>query len=479
MRMRHVATVILALSFTCCRSTGSATRAAAGHDDVLIENVPHVQQKPDFCGEACAEMALRKLGHDIDQDQVFVRTGLDPLLGRGAYAADLKKSLVHIGFDVGAVWYKIDAAKADRELQRQFEAMHEDLERGVPAIVCTRYDTSENATEHFRLVLGYDAATDEVVYHEPAEPAGAYLRMGRERFLQLWPLKYSKDEWTVIRFRLQPDGIEAQESGPGFTAADYAQHVMELRKLLPPEGFTVVLEPPFVVIGDEEPDIVAFRAEKTVRWSTRLLKQDFFERDPDTIIDIWLFGSEESYLAHAKSIFGHEPDTPFGYYSPKYDALIMNIATGGGTLVHEIVHPFVASNVPNCPAWINEGLGSLYEACGERDGKIRGLTNWRLAGLQRAIDERMVPTFEHLTSRTEDQFYADNSGIYYAQSRYLCYFLEQRGLLRTFFRAYLANQATDPTGYQTLQDVLGKPDMDEFERQWREDMMGLAYPPAE
>jgi len=481
MRSRHLATVILALSFTCCRSTGSATGAAAGptFDDVLLEDVPHVHQKPDFCGEACAEMALRKLGYEIDQDEVFVRTGLDPLLGRGAYADDLKKALVHIGFDVGTVWFKVDAAQADRDLQRLFEAMLEDLERDIPSIVCAHYDTSDGAPEHFRLVLGFDAATDEVIYHEPAEPAGAYLRMARDRFLQLWPLKYSADEWTVIRFRLKPDGIEPLPSAPGFTAADYAQHVMQLRKMVPPEGFTVVLEPPFVVIGDEAPDIVAFRAEKTVRWSTHLLKQDYFDRDPATIIDIWLFGSEESYLRHAKSIFGHEPDTPFGYYSPRYDALIMNIATGGGTLVHEIVHPFVAANVPNCPAWLNEGLGSLYEACAERDGKIRGLTNWRLPGLQRAIGDGMVPTFEHLTSRTDDQFYADTGGIYYAQSRYLCYYLEQRGLLRPLFRTYLANQAQDPTGYQTLQDILGSPGMEVFEREWKDYVQGLTYPPAE
>ena len=28
---------------------------------VLIKDVPHVTQKPDFCGEACAEMFLTKL----------------------------------------------------------------------------------------------------------------------------------------------------------------------------------------------------------------------------------------------------------------------------------------------------------------------------------------------------------------------------------------------------------------------------------
>jgi len=28
-------------------------------------------------------------------------------------------------------------------------------------------------------------------------------------------------------------------------------------------------------------------------------------------------------------------------------------------LVHEIVHPFMRANFPECPAWFNEGLASL------------------------------------------------------------------------------------------------------------------------
>ena len=41
------------------------SRAAETYASVRIDNVPHVKQKPDFCGEACAEMYLRKLGHRI------------------------------------------------------------------------------------------------------------------------------------------------------------------------------------------------------------------------------------------------------------------------------------------------------------------------------------------------------------------------------------------------------------------------------
>ncbi len=66
----------------------------------------------------------------------------------------------------------------------------------------------------------------------------------------------------------------------------------------------------------------------------------------------------------------------------------MDISTGGGTLVHEIVHPFIEANFPNCPPWLNEGLGSLYEQSGEVQGRIHGFTNWRLHGLQADIKAR-------------------------------------------------------------------------------------------
>ena len=69
------------------------SHAAPEYAEVLIKDVPHVRQKPDFCGEACAEMFFRKLGRAITQDQVFEASGLDPVLGRGCYTAELKAAL--------------------------------------------------------------------------------------------------------------------------------------------------------------------------------------------------------------------------------------------------------------------------------------------------------------------------------------------------------------------------------------------------
>ena len=116
----------------------------------------------------------------------------------------------------------------------------------------------------------------------------------------------------------------------------------------------------------------------------------------------------------------------------------MNIATGGGTLVHEIVHPYVEADFPNAPPWLNEGLGSLFEQSDERDGKIVGLTNWRLAGLQKAIKRGGVPSFFELTHMDSKTFYLEEHGTNYSQSRYLMYYLQEKGLLHDFYRRFRA-----------------------------------------
>ena len=471
----HLCVAALALAGTALLVLRGPT-AAPGNGSVLIEGVPHVRQKPDFCGEACAEMYLRKLGKDMDQDYVFDRSGLDPLLARGCRAAELNGSLTAIGFRTGSVWYKVDAAKAEAQLQTQWRALHEDLAKGVPSIICMRTSEDSGATEHFRLVLGHDPGPDEVIYHEPAEDKGAYRRMGRDEFLKLWPLRYDPKEWTIIRIRLEPGAIEDPTPVAGATSADYAQHMMALKKKIPKEGFTVVMQRPFVVIGDESPAQVKRRAEGTVQWATDMLKKEYFTKDPNEIIDIWLFKDKQSYQRHAESIFHAKPDTPFGYFSHADRALVMNIATGGGTLVHEIVHPFVAANFPGCPAWFNEGLGTLYEQSAERDGRIVGLTNWRLKGLQETIRAGKAPSFKALTATSDYQFYNEDKGTHYAEARYLCYWLQEKGLLAKFYREFRAGAKEDPTGYETLKRILGEEDMDAFKKRWEAWVLGLRFP---
>ena len=241
-------------------------------------------------------------------------------------------------------------------------------------------------------------------------------------------------------------------------------------------GFTIIVTPPFVVIGDEAPAAVKHRADGTVAWAVKKLKDAYFSKDPHEILDIWLFRDAESYDKHCRTLFKHAPSTPFGFFSDEDRALVMNIATGGGTLVHEIVHPFMAANFPACPAWFNEGLGSLYEQCGDRDGRIVGFTNWRLAGLQTAIRAKKLISFQRLSAMSDRDFYRDDRGTNYAQARYLCYYLQEQGLLRKFYRQFLANHEEDRGGYRTLVSVLGRDDMQEFQKEWEAFVLKLTFP---
>lgn len=259
---------------------------------------------------------------------------------------------------------------------------------------------------------------------------------------------------------------------------DYQGHIAALRKQLAARklgDLAIRVEEPFVVVGTGTADELAHHA-RTVRWAADILERDFFAHRPAKILDIYLFGDAASYERGVKALTGDAPTTPYGFYSETHGGLFMNIATGGGTLVHEIVHPYVEADFPGAPAWLNEGLGSLFEQCAERDGHIVGLTNWRLEGLQRAIGRGKVRSFQALTGLDTTAFYADDTGLNYAQSRYLLYYLQDQGKLREFYRAFRGARGTDPTGYATLVGALAERDMPAFETRWQRYVAKLRFP---
>jgi hypothetical protein len=254
-----------------------------------------------------------------------------------------------------------------------------------------------------------------------------------------------------------------------------ALHAEQLRARWGEHGFTVLVEQPFVVLGDEAPEQVARYSESTVRWATQRLRAQYFAADPKEIIDVWLLGSEASYEQMSIELCGEAPSTPYGYYSREHAALVMNIGTGGGTLVHEIVHPYMSTNFPACPSWFDEGLASLYEQSSEHEGMIWGLTNWRLPSLQEAIRARSVPSTRALTESGDRPFYDEDPGTNYAHARYLCMWLQEHALLGDFYRAFVANAARDPSGFTTLRELVGADDMRAWDRAWQRWVLTLRF----
>jgi hypothetical protein len=243
----------------------------------------------------------------------------------------------------------------------------------------------------------------------------------------------------------------------------------------------VTAEGPFIVVSDLSRAEHEQFAKGTVRACYDALNKQYFAKRPTKVIAIYLLGGEESYKRFCRDELGEEPGTPFGFFREDRGMLVMNIRTGGGTLVHEMFHPLVKYDFPAMPAWLNEGMASLYEQCRITPEGLIGLKNWRLPGLVKGMNDGKTRSVEALTALTTAEFYGEGSGLNYAQARYLCMYLQERKLLQKFYRTFRDSAADDPTGIKALKSVVAPQELADFEKEmtaWVLKLSGAAAGPG-
>jgi hypothetical protein len=165
-------------------------------------------------------------------------------------------------------------------------------------------------------------------------------------------------------------------------------------------------------------------------------------------------------------------------YQPPTRTLYVNLATGLGTMVHEYTHALhhadYTARKQRHPIWIIEGFGSLYECCGfNKDGRLTGRPNWRLPGLKSALQSGKSVGWQELIGMNERRFLRKSARAY-ETARYLFYYLQEKKLLRAFYREYTAGYGKDRRGRASLEKVLGRP-IDEVEPTWRKWVLTLSY----
>ena len=245
----------------------------------------------------------------------------------------------------------------------------------------------------------------------------------------------------------------APASGPAVSAAMCLTETVGLRAKLT-DAFNVTVHPPFVVIGNLPPDKLGRYARGSVVRPAKAMWASYFRRRPDKVITVLLFADQRTYRLWADKLYGDRAVPHFGYYKPDKRTLVMNIATGTGTLVHELTHALIVYDFPTVPAWFNEGLASLHEQCVVGERKITGLTNWRLPGLQDAIRAgKLRPLRELVTKR---DFYGGMQGINYAQARYFVMYMQHRGVLGEFYARFRGRRDAKKADVEAVEHVFAR-----------------------
>jgi hypothetical protein len=241
------------------------------------------------------------------------------------------------------------------------------------------------------------------------------------------------------------------------------------------EGLRYTVAGPFLIAGDGTPAQLDRYRDGTILAAARALRATYFEREPAEPVLILLFESRGPYARLAKKWFGDADVPHYGFYRREQNVMLMNVSTGTGTLVHELVHALVATDFPGVPDWFNEGLASLYEQCSLGGGRITGHENWRLPGLQRAMRSGGLRSLRELIE-DEDFYDRANVGINYAQARYLLMYLQAKRMLPDCYRKFRANAARDPTGLKTLEGLVAPKSLEQFESDWRKWVTALRFP---
>ncbi|MBI3268409.1 MAG: hypothetical protein HYZ53_05255 [Planctomycetes bacterium] len=240
------------------------------------------------------------------------------------------------------------------------------------------------------------------------------------------------------------------------------------------EGYRFQSVAPYV-IASNAPSPLWEQALGTIEGCSAAFYKDFFARRPDYPIRIYLFRDPASYARFTREATGSPPTTPYGYYLPARETLVMNISTGTGTLVHELAHALMRPDFPRVPSWFNEGFASLFEQCQVVGGSLHGLVNWRFPSVRDALDTPAWLGLSDLAELSDEAFYADTKGLHYAEARYFCMFLQERKLLARFYKAFRDAHAKDATGKETIEAVCGKP-IDAVEAEWVAWLKTLRYP---
>ena len=287
---------------------------------------------------------------------------------------------------------------------------------------------------------------------------------------------YELDEFgTRVRVvDYMEDNTSEQNPSPLEENERLLQVKQNLRDVLAPT-FSLTSAGPFVVVSELPKYITDTFVTYTISWLHGHMMRDFCRIAPETAEkSIYLFRDRDSYDYYTRQWIGRSMRSVQGLMTR--DKIMVDTMSGSGTLAHELVHYYIQKDFPQIPGWFEEGLSALYEQSAEIEGRMVGLVNFRLSELGDAIRKGKAMSLHRMTTTDRDTLKSGEIGLYDSQARYLCYYLQERHVLRPFYRLYRDNYEGDPNGHETLKKLLGEDSLKAIDRDWTSFIRSLPPP---
>jgi hypothetical protein len=204
----------------------------------------------------------------------------------------------------------------------------------------------------------------------------------------------------------------------------------------------------FVTLKKFPLDSVSYAAER-LEEAYRFFVSYYDLRPPDKLLTVYILRNQQALRQTAQLVHGIKlPDPNIGY-SNLADLSLLGLGDAKqlGTLYHELFHLIVRTDLGDIPAFLDEGLASLYSVSRWENKKLIGDSRpWRLDELREArsaSDQLLkIPSLDKLINYSWDEFDGQETknvcqvAVNYALSNFVMIYLQKNNLLQQMVTAF-------------------------------------------
>ncbi|CAN5395610.1 hypothetical protein BH11BAC5_BH11BAC5_41090 [soil metagenome] len=219
----------------------------------------------------------------------------------------------------------------------------------------------------------------------------------------------------------------------------------------------------FVTLKKYPLDSVSYAANQLEK-AYRFFVSYYGLRAPDQLLTVYMLRDQQALRQTSKLVHGIVlPDPNIGYSNLSDLSLLgLGDAKHLGTMYHELFHLVVRTDLGDIPAFLDEGLASLYSVSKWQNDTLLGdYRPWRLDELQEAkyaTDKQLqIPPMDKLINYSWDEFDGVETknvcqvAVNYALSNFIMIYLQEKKLLQQMVTAFKSRPFVpdDPANVKT------------------------------